>query len=452
MKAIADGDSGSTAHSHLPKNTLTELLVKLLNDKDNLVGIDVITNLLQTLGGPVVKHEQTEGNSGKSFSNMNQNSRMYGDDDDNDDDDDDDDDDDNEDDDDLLITNQRQDSLNESSSNLQIDLNTSIKKNKRRYGDGNYSDYDNDDEYDDDDEENALVIEGTLEHEMNYKLIELDIEPSKLWSCPPVATEEAVFTPGEQQDQECDPRIKYYMDKENCNNIANYQLQLIQQNQLQQQQSQQQNTPTSPSATTISVKQEINEQDIKSTATAAGKKRIVDPRLKKNLNTSPTRSISPTPTTQQNKNDLISIQTRQLAGNSLLSQLPDLQFPKDINKNSSLFNNMTMNSQFQEASTVKLSIEDYKRKLHKPSTSTSQPTTSSSLTNSTMSILSSLTSNTSSNQSTNLTTPSNSSNDFTDSLNNSNNSNNNALPSIPSFSLNLQAPQSLHELLRNFQS
>ncbi len=333
------------------------------------------------------------------------------------------------------------------------------------------SDYEIDEyDHDDDDEDNGLVIEGTLGEEMEYKIVELDVKPSKLWSQPPVAAEE------QQADQECDPRIKYYQDKLNCMNIYNYQQKLIQQHQEYLKQQEQQNTPTSPVSTSISATS-ISEQklsvsaitltnpanaeltttnpvvssivpDQQNQAKPSTKNRIVDPRLKKNLinsNLSPTRSISPTqeqylnnkPSLNQSQNDLISIQTRQLAGSSLLSALPDLQFPKDM-KNSSVFNNIPgAQSQLQDTNTVKLSIEDYKRKLQKPSTTT--PTTinsnnnsqlSNSITNSTMSILSSLASN-------NTSTSSSSSS---------------SLPMIPSYSVNLQAPQSLHELLRNFQS
>lgn len=445
MKSIADGDSGNgDALSQLPKQTLTELLVKLLNDKDNLLGTDVILNLLATLS---VKQDS------KDIDNEHSNSQNFGNDDE-------------------QSFNTQRDSLNESSSNLQIDLNTSkksLKNGSRKREDDHCSDYDIDDEYDhdEDDEENGLIIEGTLEEEMKYKLIELDIEPSKLWTDPPVASE---FSPGilnltgltDQQDQECDPRIKYYQDKSNCLNISNYQKQLIEQNQAQLLQLQQQNTPTSPlssSNTTSSImnnnssvtiteqknSSQLNLDNINDSfpVLSKSKNRIVDPRLKKNLganNNSPTRSISPTQDTNTNSNDLISIQTRQLAGSSLLSALPDLQFPKDI-KNSNIFNSGNTQSQSQDTSTVKLSIEDYKRKLQKNTNpSVTNKNLSNSITNSTMSILNSLASN----------SPVSGNNQTTS--NNNTNSNSNSLPSIPSYSVNLQAPQSLHELLRNFQS
>ncbi len=330
------------------------------------------------------------------------------------------------------------------------------------------SDYEIDEyDHDDDDEDNGLVIEGTLGEEMEYKIFELDVSPSKLWIEPPVAAEE------QQADQECDPRIKYYQDKSNSMNIYNYQQKLIQQHQEYLRQQEQQNTPTSPVCASISTSSISEQKSLASSTTnsasaetlitnpvlggvateqqqltkAASKNRIVDPRLKRNQinnNSSPTRSISPTQEPNiklnfnQNQSDLISIQTRQLAGSSLLSSLPDLQFPKEM-KNTSVFNStLGAPSQVQDTSTVKLSIEDYKRKLQKPSNTTSNTINtnsnsqlSNSITNSTMSILNSLASN---------------------NVGSTSSSNSSSLPMIPSYSVNLQAPQSLHELLRNFQS
>lgn len=123
MKSIADEDSGNgDALSQLPKQTLTELLVKLLNDKDNLLGMDVIVNLLTTLGGPVVKQEAVGVVSGvkselREFGE-------FGDDDER-----------------IHVGGGRthNDSLNESSCNLQIDLNADKKREKngvRRPDDG----------------------------------------------------------------------------------------------------------------------------------------------------------------------------------------------------------------------------------------------------------------------------------------------------------------------------
>jgi hypothetical protein len=119
MKTIADGDSGiegDNALTSLPKQTLTELLVKLLNDKDNVLGADVIVHLLSTLGGG--------GSAGANENSHNDNdSRLF-----------------------VMDDDERsllRDSFNESmSNNLQIDLNGSGKKRsknggRRRDHDGN---------------------------------------------------------------------------------------------------------------------------------------------------------------------------------------------------------------------------------------------------------------------------------------------------------------------------
>jgi len=93
MNSIAENDNGNgDAISQLPKQTLTELLVKLLNDKDNLLGADVIVNLLATFGGPtpIIATDDDE--------------RLH------------------------IGNRTHNDSLNESSCNLQIDLNASGKK------------------------------------------------------------------------------------------------------------------------------------------------------------------------------------------------------------------------------------------------------------------------------------------------------------------------------------
>ena len=372
------------------------------------------------------------------------------------------------------------------------------------------SDYDDeyDEEYDDPDSRNELVIEGNC-GEIEYKLIELELEPSELWSTPPKAATpnpvsiiSSLTSMSDQSaaDQECDPRIKYYANQANRLNLANFQTQLQQQNQLQLLQMQQQMTPTSPSSssnnscsTTIMTQQQListgsnslmtltsslassvssNGTEVTVKSLKATSNRIVDPRLagrNANINnSSPTRSISPNNVnnsaeqflmnnkslSQPPQNDLISIQTRQLASSSLLSALPDFQFPKEQissqkmnNANnmlsySSLITQQQQQQMQNDSSTVKLSIEDYKRKLQKPS---GMNNSSVSLTNSTMSILSSLAASSSS---------SSSQLDYSSGTVNShaNVNANNSLPSIPSYSVNLQAPQSLHELLRNFQS
>lgn len=293
---------------------------------------------------------------------------------------------------------------------------------------------------------------------MEYKLHEFDIEPSTLWSDPPVDSEIR------DQDAECDPRIKYYADRQNEQNIANYQKLLVEQNKASMLQLQAQTTPTSPSALTkseatvpqttsantsvtsepqlVTTTSTNSEQAHNGTSTkqTQAKNRVADPRLKRNLNNnlSPTGSSSPSQDQlQPQQSDLISIQTRQVAANSLLSSLPDLQFPKETAMSGKSYGAQSVQQQQAEPKGVKLSIEDYKRKLNinKPSTASSN-NFNSSITNSTMSILNSLASSTS----------------LANSQASEGANSNNSLPSIPSYSVNLQAPQSLHELLRNFQS
>jgi len=366
-------------------------------------------------------------------------------------------------------------------------------------------------EEDDYDYDNDLVIEGNI-GEIPYRLYEIDIEPSELWTRPPVGPlDPPSFNPAmllsqlssssdtnNNSDQECDPRIKYYANKANANNVSNFQQLLIQQQQQQQ-------TPGSPSAsssisvpvatttTTTNTVEPTTTTTTTTTTTAAktlppvttstttnAKPNRADPRLMSRTlnsnNLSPTRSISPPtttvvePTPALSKNDLISIKNRQVSENSLLSSLPDFQFPKENQpKNlangsigggsgSSLSNSLQMQS-LQEPNTVKLSIADYKRKLQKPNSSTSSNTTSSaSITTSTSTsqlIMNTFLSNTLNSSSSLLNSNSNTSTNNNNTSTNSNGNNStvtSSLPSIPSYSVNLQAPQSLHELFRNFQS
>ena len=157
---------------------------------------------------------------------------------------------------------------------------------------------------------------------------------------------------------------------------------------------------------------------------------------------------------------------------SLLSSLPDFQFPKENqpknlinggNSMSSMVNNNNNNLQsqtLQESNTVKLSIADYKRKLQKPNSTTSTQSSNNNPTSTSQLIMNSILSNTLNSSSSLLNNSNNNSSTNNSNNNTSNNSNNNninanitsSLPSIPSYSVNLQAPQSLHELFRNFQS
>ncbi len=457
MKSLAD-ETGSV-FAKIPKPTLTELLVKLINSNENNKsdGTEVIINLLNSLSSSA-----TSSGSFNSAStpNIPKNIFDFG-----------------SNDDDKSINNL---SMNESSHNLQIDLKSMNKK--KRFENGACSDYDDDDE-----DDYGLVIEGTL-NDMPYKLIEMDVDPSKLWSEPPQPLVNGMNDP----DQESDPRIKYYSNIANSSNVANFQLQLQQQHQQQQMQLQQQMTPTSPSSNTMST---VSIQPIiaasclsgnlllssasspsgqsnssESTAKQPNKNRIADPRLLRNQNNynsnnninnlSPSRSVSPPPHEQLfaktlQQTDLLSIQNRQLSGSSLLSALPDLQFPKEtllnMHKNLAMNNLMQQQPQQQnEPNTVKLSIEDYKRKLQKPSTNNSYANISNTINVSrqqsstiSSSILTSITSGSSS---------SSTSSSSNDTIQQQGNSNAPSLPSIPSYVQPSQAPQSLHELLRSFKS
>ena len=439
MKALADNDGG--IFSQIPRQTLIELLVKLLNPSETGLSTEAIITLLATLTAastlPIAK----------DLARQNTNSSI----------------------------DEDKSGLNESSSNLQIDLSGSggAGKKKRRISELNGSDYDSIDEDDDYGYENDLVIEGNA-GDIPYRLVEIDIEPSGLWTCPPVA----FVNPNTDLngDQECDPRIKYYSNKSNCNNVANFQLLLQQQQQQQEKQQQQQTTPTSPSSNTQqqSTKQQTDPiQSIlgaNSTAPAtysplntaetgakAAKTSRVDPRLARNANSnnnnvnnqSPTRSVSPS--LQDSNNVLTNLITPLLnsankglsqQASSLLSSLAD-----GLGQEQAGAAQKTQNS-LSETQTVRLSIEDYKRK---------KPT--SLVPNSSMGGLAQTNANLTTQQILNSLIPAGSASGgasaslgAVDSSSNNSNNSTSSLPSIPSYSLNLQAPQSLHELFRNFQS
>lgn len=435
MKALADDDGG--IFSKIPKQTLTELLIKILNtnESNNELSTDTLLTLLTTLTAassssssssvtPVQSQLQLQPQplqSQLSYSNE-ENSQ-------------------------LTIN------LNDSTPDLlQIDLNssraTSTVPVKQPHSISATkplkinSDYEDDYEYDEYDE-GDLVIEGNV-GEFPFRLIEIDIEPSKLWSNPPREAS-LNLSDADSGDQECDPRIKYYSNRANCTNVANFHLQL----QQKEQQLSFNNTPLSPTSqlqqkqldTTASspVNHSGTNGETSSKTQSKSANRSLDPRLVSrntaagsvNNNISPTRSVSP-------PNDLMSLQAKPVSGNSsLLSSLPEIQFPKNLNQVPIQSNPVTASSIFQSTpqtaadslSTVKLSIEDYKRKLQKPATS--------NISNGLSSVLSSIQSESTSNTTSSTLSSSSSSS---------------SLPSIPSYAINLQAPQSLHELLRNFQT
>lgn len=420
MKAVSDNDSG--IFSQVPKQALTDLLVKLVNtdsnDANNSMTTEAILHLLATLTAASTSTTNSVKQQEFEF-DLNEKSIL------------------NESTSELQILTIDQDNDNEE-SNLNININY----------DEEEQEFDHD--QDQDEIENNLVIEGNI-GEFAYNLIEIDIEPSSLWVKPP--TDMSSFNPNlDASDQESDPRIKYYSNRANCENVHNFQLKLIEQNaeQIKQEKQQLIPTPSSPPSSAQTQASPVYAEPVKQ---AIAKPTRVDPRLASrnapNVNNqSPTRSISPP---QDNKTDLISIQNRQLNSGSLLSSLPDVQFPKDMqqvqqrNISQSFNSSSYLNNDASLSNVNRLSIQDYKRKLKNPNSSSTSSLSSFSSNFSSSGVNYSSSSNNSSNQlqqhqqeysnysSTTATTTSSS------------------LPTIPSYTINLQAPQSLHELLKSFQ-
>ena len=266
--------------------------------------------------------------------------------------------------------------------------------------------------------------------EFEWKLFEIDLLPSILWDNPP---KDNSF----DQDQESDPRIKHYSNRSNCQNLANYHLKLQQQNQKLDMsnaspvyaESKQNIQSLSPLQTNTS----IANTSIANSPSLAKPSARVDPRLaarnaQQSTSSPPSPPLSqshpqPQTQTQENRTDLLS---RSIKDQSLLSSLPDINLPKDL-KNT-LLNLNQSNVDPSSGQIAKLSFEDYKRKLHKPTNSSSANSLfSNSISNympkSPVEIIKSETVEPKS-----------------------------LLPNIPSYTVNLQPPQSLHELLRNIQS
>lgn len=326
------------------------------------------------------------------------------------------------------------------------------------------------------------VINGMV-GEFNYQMIEILIEPSKLWTTISSTYDSHYLDSLGQADQEIDPRIKYYSNKSNLNNVKNFQNQLAQKEQLESSldsltnsvQAALKETATSLSTNLSSLVNHNNDHNgasiINQTPTSPNSsknlisnssfssitaKKITDPRLLRSM--AQQSSASPF---DENKSaaDLLSLQNKtQLVNNNLLSSLPDISLPQDLqrtlntylNGSSSSTTKATVDSSGAGAnSTVKLSIADYKRKLQKP-VSGLESSSSSGMSNSMSSMMSSsgfgsggILSTTNSSSFTPSSTTSSSSTSSTSSS---------SLPGIPSYTFNLQAPQSLHELLKNFQS
>ncbi|CAF0926683.1 unnamed protein product [Brachionus calyciflorus] len=267
----------------------------------------------------------------------------------------------------------------------------------------------------------CAYIEGHC-GEFPWRVFEVEIEPSSLWDNPP---KENNLDP----DQESDPRIKYYANRSNCLNLTNYHLKLQKENikiEPMSNASPVYTEPVKPKIEPVQMVQPIQPQ-------VQSKPVRVDPRLaaRSAQQSSPPPSTQPS-AYQQQQDTKIDLLNRPIKDQSLLSSLPDIQLPKDL-KNTLL--NMNYPSPDSNTSTsAKLSIEDYKRKLQRPNTNSSSNLSS-------LSIKSEERFNYNSNISETFNSSSSSSNETKSSL-----------PNIPSYSINIQAPQSLHELLRNFQS
>jgi hypothetical protein len=427
MKCLSDEDTA--VFKIIPKHVLTDLLVKLLNKNDISTDLDSETcrSLLITLNATMTPSNVTANNK------------------------------------------------NDQKQPQKETLNA-----KKLVTGSDYDDTDNDS--DDSDDENDLVIEGNpSDTDIPYKLFEIEVDESKLWSRPPTSNNDIV---SENSDQECDPRIKYYSNRENSSIISKFQAELIKQ---QEKESIEKSTPASPSTTTTTTTITAT-TDNKPSPLKEVKK---DPRLMMSRvasassiinGSSPTRSNSPANTTndilinkaqndsknkistdsavllgpilsslitnnnnskldENQSSDLISIQNKQLASgnNSLLFSLPDVHFPVNINNLSQMNNTNNTNSNNSHHnnqntnSAIKLSIADYKRKVKTvDSNGRSNNESDISANSSIQSGLSSSSSSTTTTTTTTTAAPS--------------------FPSIPSYSVNLQAPQSLHEMLRNFQS
>ena len=531
MKAMADNDLGVFAQ--IPKSTLTELLVKLLDTSSNKatsqhIPYETIGALIATINAAAAAAAAASSSSPSSQPTPTPTTTSVS-----------------------KTTTSLSHHHHQKSSMFDGDMRRcGLEASDNNNDIASYSsaafDHDNDNadaEADRDDDDDDLVIDGGEAGEFAYELVAIDVEPSALWSRPPVdAVRQTPFGHSDSNalnnnsDQECDPRIKYYSNRANMNTLADFQLQMHEQN-MQQQQLMEKSvvTPSSPNstatatATTTTSNQSAttatattapassssiasSSLDVSATLLAPAKQqqqqqqqqpvplRVGDPRLfARNLalatssssspstggnDQSPTRSLSPPLPSQ-------SLLFAHKPAASLLSQLPDFQAPKDslfvqqqqpqqqqqqrATQSHSAFGSAFTSVQAQslpsahtataphDTSTVKLSIEDYKRKLQKPglgqttsvAANAQQRNSSTSLSNSSNSasvaaINSMVHSNNNSNNSHNNNNNINHNNNSSSSSNSS--SNTSSLPSIPSYAVNLQAPQSLHELLRNFQS
>ena len=395
MKAVADDDGG--IFSQIPKQTLTDLLVKLLNSNVHSaeLGLETIVALLATITAAGASSSLTRPEVSQ--------------------------------DNDLRIQQQPKKSANVPGEKEEDD------EDEYRF----HMDFTRNSDSDE------QVIDAMVD-EIPYHLYDIDIEPSKLWTTM-AKMHPNHYLDSTNSDQEIDPRIKYYSNRANLHNVSNFHNQLLQKEQQEAAvasvtapaQPVSQQAPTSPNSTKNSI------------VKPSGK--VADPRLLKasaNHQSSPNsdgdnhNGISSQITSNASKSDLLAMQTKQL-NNSLLSSLPDinLDLQKSFNTLLNSNTNNTVSSSSNSAngninnnnSTVKLSIADYKRKLQKPSNGSGANFSENGIGNS-------ATSNFSSNNGGTVSSEASSSSIVS------------SLPAIPAYTFNLQAPQSLHELLKNFQS
>jgi hypothetical protein len=258
----------------------------------------------------------------------------------------------------------------------------------------------------------VVEIDGRASDQLPYILRPIDVEPSSLWSTKPL-----VNTSLSMEDQEFDPRIGFY------SNIANYKPP----NSLQQSEKQ---SPTAASGVGL----------LRSTG-------INDPRLASKLQSSDPdqqqQSLQQFINTAYQNNDLLHMHNRSNTS-SLLSSLPDLKLPNKSQQqtpaSTSTLPSMSSSSSSQSndySSVVKLSIDDYKRKLQKPHATTVKQNGHSNRPNA-----------------TSAASP-----PHAQDIKQTPQQQQQQLPKIPSYSIGLdladglggiKTPQSLHELLKNF--
>jgi hypothetical protein len=246
-----------------------------------------------------------------------------------------------------------------------------------------------------DDSDASIEIDARTDGTLPYIIYPIDVEPSSLWTHPPVTN----TTTSNSNDSECiDPRIEFYSNKANnkyLNDKTN--LQMLENNQLLASSLMSSSSSSALSPPPPQQQSVLSLDDLKAKC-----KDYRDPRLLRN---------------ESMVNDLINIQMSK-ATTSLLSSLPDLKLPtsKPLMEQFTGVSQFKGNTNYVDANNVvKLSIEDYKRKLNKPD-DYSQKTFSYSP------------------QQQHQQIPSYSVTNLTNSMN------------------DIKPPQSLHELLKNFPS